>query len=472
MFESAAGGGVRARRATAGTAVLMAMALAASVTAVVLSSPAWAATLTVETASDEPDTNDHQCSLREAITNANGNDQSGSTDCPAGGGVDEIVFGLAESPATITLTSQLPALTDGDRLTVDGADSGVTISGAGQVRVFEVDEGAKLALKRLKVADGNSAPGPGGGVLNRGSLTVSGSTLSGNNAGSGGGIHNLGMLTVSSSTLFDNSAGQSGGGIEHAGGSAKLKNTIVADGPSGENPSGENCHRPLGGSVSRITDGGYNLSSDRTCGFSKDNRSHPGLDPELGPLADNGGPTPTHALRETSRAVDKGRSFGAGADQRGLPRPTDLGETTNASGGDGSDIGAYEMVKCSGDVVNAAGTIFGDAGPNKLNGGPGDDFIFGLGGNDTITGGGGNDEVCSGKGNDTIYGGEGNDKLLGGEGKDKLWGGDGSDRLEGLKGDDRLDTEDKVRGNDEAYGGSGQDYCRRTDPGDKKVSCR
>jgi CSLREA domain-containing protein len=211
--------------------------------------------LTVETASDEQTTNG-ECSLREAIVNANGNDQSGPPDCPAGGGGDRIVFDLEDPPATVTLASQLPAVTDTAGLTVDGA--GVTISGAGKARVFEVAEGAQLALNGLTVADGDGAPGLGGGVLNLGTLKVSNSTLSGNSAGSGGGIHNYGhgaVLDVRSSTLSDNSAGQSGGGIEHSGGSARLRNTIVAG-----SPSGGDCHRPLDGSVSRITDGGYNLS--------------------------------------------------------------------------------------------------------------------------------------------------------------------------------------------------------------------
>ncbi len=207
-----------------------------------------------------------------------------------------------------------------------------------------------------------------------------------------------------------------------------------------------------------ITDGGYNLSSDGTCNLATANRSRPNVDPDLGELADNGGPAPTHALLSGSPAVDKGRSFGADADQRGLPRPTDLGPINNARGGDGSDI-------------NAAGTVVGDAGPNRLSGGPGDDFIFGLGGNDTITGGGGNDEVCSGKGNDTIYGEGGDDELLGGEGKDYLRGDGGDDILEGLLGDDRLNTIDRVRANDDALGGSGQDTCK-TDSKAEKDSCR
>ncbi len=64
--------------------------------------------------------------------------------------------------------------------------------------------------------------------------------------------------------------------------------------------------------------------------------------PKLGPLADLGGPTPTHALRFDSPALDAGYSGGFTTDQRGLPRPIDAPNTPNADGGDGSDISAYE----------------------------------------------------------------------------------------------------------------------------------
>lgn len=120
--------------------------------------------------------------------------------------------------------------------------------------------------------------------------------------------------------------------------------------------------------------------------------------------------------------------------QRGLPRPFDLGAVTNAIRGDGADVGAYEMVKCSGDVVNVDGTV-GTPGPDVLRGGEGNDAIFGLGGNDT---------------------------LIGGPGKDRLFG---------LKGEDRLNTKDGVQANDLANGGPRKDVCK-TDPKDKRVSCR
>jgi hypothetical protein len=116
---------------------------------------------------------------------------------------------------------------------------------------------------------------------------------------------------------------------------ATLKNTIV---------SGGSCFIVQGTSPPGTTnDGGYNLDSGTSCGFSATNNSLSGVDPMLGPLAANGGPTLTHALLEGSPAIDKGNSFGATTDQRGLVRPSNFVGIPDASGGNGSDIGAFEL---------------------------------------------------------------------------------------------------------------------------------
>jgi CSLREA domain-containing protein len=66
------------------------------------------------------------------------------------------------------------------------------------------------------------------------------------------------------------------------------------------------------------------------------------LDAKLNPLQNNGGFTDTMALQGTSPAIDQGKSFGLSTDQRGFLRPQDDPAINNATGGDGSDIGAYE----------------------------------------------------------------------------------------------------------------------------------
>ena len=92
-----------------------------------------------------------------------------------------------------------------------------------------------------------------------------------------------------------------------------------------------------------VTSGGFNIDDGTSCGFTLPSdlaATNPGIDPVL---AANGGPTATHALLPGSPAIDRGSAFGALADQRGLPRPSDFPAIANALGGDGSDIGAFEL---------------------------------------------------------------------------------------------------------------------------------
>jgi hypothetical protein len=67
------------------------------------------------------------------------------------------------------------------------------------------------------------------------------------------------------------------------------------------------------------------------------------VDPWLDVLQDNGGLVPTMGLLSSSPAIDKGKNIGLSTDQRGLPRPIDFAGVPNAAGGNGSDIGAFEV---------------------------------------------------------------------------------------------------------------------------------
>ena len=82
--------------------------------------------------------------------------------------------------------------------------------------------------------------------------------------------------------------------------------------------------------------------------------------------------------------------------------------------------------------------IFGEDGSDIIDGGLDDDAILGGRGNDTITGGGGNDAITGDSGNDTIQGGSGNDFILGGRSNDILRGGPGDDSIDGGIGNDQL----------------------------------
>jgi predicted outer membrane repeat protein len=246
---------------------------------------------------------------------------------------------------------------------------------------------------------GNTADS-GGGIFNFGALNVTNSTFSGNTATSGGGIFNQGPLTVTNSTFSGNSAVLTGGGIysNSRDPAAFLMSTIVAGNPGGD------CAGPY-----PVGDGGYNLSSDASCGFSAASNSLPSTDPLLGGLSNNGGPTQTMLPGPGSPAIDKtpSNTNGCGTtiatDQRGITRP----QGTNC------DIGAVE-------VVVPTCTITGTAAGETLTGTTGNDFICGLGGNDTIKGLGGNDTIQGGDGADTMYPGSGNDSVDGGLGTDTV----------------------------------------------------
>jgi hypothetical protein len=167
---------------------------------------------------------------------------------------------------------------------------------------------------------------------------VTNSAFSRSSASSGGGISNFGTkVTVLSSTFAGNSAAFFGDSIFQNPSTlaATLRNTIVAS-------AGAKCAVPPGGP---ITDGGYNIDNATSCGFSAANNSKPSTDPKLDPdgLQDNGGLTETVALLEGSLAIDQGNSFGTNRNQRGESRPHDFAEIDNATDGDGSDIGAFEV---------------------------------------------------------------------------------------------------------------------------------
>lgn len=76
---------------------------------------------------------------------------------------------------------------------------------------------------------------------------------------------------------------------------------------------------------------------------------------------------------------------------------------------------------------------------DTMDGGDGNDKLYGLGGADTLIGSNGADTLVGGFGNDNLQGGIGNDVLQGEDDDDSLSGGDGADKLDGGYGNDRLD---------------------------------
>ena len=160
-------------------------------------------------------------------------------------------------------------------------------------------------------------------------------------------------------------------------------------------------------------------------------------------LANNGGPTLTHALVPGSPALD---AVATGCpppttDQRGVARPQ----------GARCDIGAVEA---QGFCIGQMATLVGTPGNDVLTGTPNRDVMLGLGGNDTLLGLGGRDVLCGNEGNDILRGGFGLDFLDGGTGNDQLYGEAGPDYLRGKEGRDQLLG---GPGNDELLGGPDDD---------------
>jgi hypothetical protein len=223
--------------------------------------------------------------------------------------------------------------------------------------------------------DGNSSGMFGGGIFVDGTtLTVQNSTFASNTAGgNGGGIYLQGSgssassitnSTIANNSAFNNSGGSNGGGLYagHAG-SVKLtgvtisansadngggvfwpafggstisvadtivaQNTASSTGPDANNPAGT------------FTDGGGNLigiagagsgNTGFTAATTQTGTSATPLNPLLGPLQNNGGPTQTLALLPGSPTIDKGITTSFATDQRGVPRPQ----------GTKFDVGAFE----------------------------------------------------------------------------------------------------------------------------------
>jgi beta-glucanase (GH16 family) len=183
---------------------------------------------------------------------------------------------------------------------------------------------------------GNTTSNVGGGMRTLGDVVIVNSTISGNTAtGWHGGalFHTDGMMRVVNSTIANNSApaGTTGGAFvgtfTEGSPSLTLVNTLV-----GAN-SGAQCFvGSFGAGRVTLASGGYNLVSDASCNLTGAG-DRAGLDPQLGGLADNGGPTLTHALLPTSPAIDAAHPATCPpTDQRGLARPQ----------GAACDIGAFE----------------------------------------------------------------------------------------------------------------------------------
>ena len=207
---------------------------------------------------------------------------------------------------------------------------------------------------------GNAATS-GGAVDVAGSLTATNSTFAANTAALGGALYSNGTITFVNSTVVDNQASTGGGGLDLAGGTGVLYNTLVAQntvGSAAQNSPSDVAGTLSGSSANDLVGNAFsaggltNGSSGNLIGVV------PGI---ASGLANNGGPTETIALLAGSPAIDAGSSSFTGVsvptiDQRGAERGS-LGLNAGSS----PDIGAYEasssyIVSTTDDTLNA-GTL-------------------------------------------------------------------------------------------------------------------
>lgn len=346
--------------------------------------------------------------LDDAISDATGGDMEDTIIFAADIVLDEPLWQILMGGETLTIegnghtlsrnptapTFRILAVVGGtvtiNNLTITGGHSdsysGDIVDGGGIC-----NQSSMLTLNNCTIS-GNTVEGNGGGISNRlgvfdqpSSVTLNNCTISGNTAlgntvdgGNGAGVFNeSGETTLNNCTVSNNSAERHGGGIYQNGGTLTLIRSIVsgnsAHGEQYETHEGDELYQ-WGGSINadaynvlghsslsneQAFEGFTSGDTDITCTWNGDDYFDLGF--ILSPLADNGGPTLTHALGEWSPAVDiapvvaDGDSPTPSKDQRGISRPQ----------GSGVDAGSYEYVSDPSMTVDLASLDFSEAGSTQ-----------------------------------------------------------------------------------------------------------
>src|SRR3954452_11278639 len=180
---------------------------------------ATAAVITVNTEADQL-ANDGRCTLREAISSANTN--TGVGGWAAGSGTDTITFAVAH-PKLSRAGAGEDANSTGDldidsNLTISGKGAGqTTIDGNNLDRVFDIASGRTVTIEKVKITGGKSPSGiPGASAM----ALVAGASASGFGGAPGepgGGVLNRGTLTLRNATVTDNRTGDGGSGGDGTG---------------------------------------------------------------------------------------------------------------------------------------------------------------------------------------------------------------------------------------------------------------
>ena len=345
--------------------------MATAVTVLVAAPSAGAVDIQVNTTADDYGNPPASCSLREAITAAQTNAAFGG--CGAGLGSDTIKLpaGTYEitRPGTdedLNVTGDFDVIGTND-LTIESAPTGekVVVDGNGLDRVFDQSGASTLSLRFIQIEGGVlTLIEDGGGIRNgAGVVDLEGTTVSGNkSAYSAGGIAVYSSLTAINSTISGNSSDGQGGGLYMPGGAlATVRSSTITNNTADADASGNGD----GGGFADTNSNGVNFTNVINAGnkdlspivaqkspdcyatstlffprFVLTNQALPsatclvGFNPPtnkvvpdamVGPLADNGGSTPTHALLLGSPAIGAGGTANPdtcpATDQTGRARP-------------------------------------------------------------------------------------------------------------------------------------------------------
>jgi hypothetical protein len=222
-------------------------------------------------------------------------------------------------------------------------------------------DGATLNLTDSTVSDNGSLNQPGGGIYGffNSTINVTRSTISGNVGGDvAGGLRTLGDTNIVNSTISGNtSTAWHGGALLATDGTVTISNSTIVGNNSPAGTAGGlmvttfgapvnvtiadniiadngtyNCQIE-GGGAAVLTSLGGNVSTDGSCAAVGNDQVVGAGGALIDVLADNGGPTLTHALLASSPAIDTAVGACPATDQRGVARPQ----------GTGCDVGAYEF---------------------------------------------------------------------------------------------------------------------------------
>jgi hypothetical protein len=290
------------------------------------------------------------------------------------------------------------AIWSGDGGTIsDSTFTGNFAASGGGAIYHSTFSSSRLTISTSTFSSNSVSNGYFGGAISNdsGGLTINDSSIVSNSAGGAGGVYNGGGLTINRSLIDSNSSISGVGGVQNLFGGTTITNstitrnhgqfgalvgpslncfncTVVGNTSSSTAPvisvSFGNSIIASNGCQSAGASQGHNVSDGAGCGLT-DPTDHTNVNPQLGPLQDNGGPTHTYDIAITSPALDAG-DCSAGSitvDQRGVARPHGVACDAGAVEHKGIDttttLAASTTSTVFGQAVTFTATIAAASGP-------------------------------------------------------------------------------------------------------------